>query len=117
MLMKKAVKMICPVIFLIICILVIQFLHLFTEAKSEITYLNFSESVQILENGTEIPFSTDTYSNEGGIIGTYRFTGEIPNGLDSGSLVFEISAMDCILYLNGTEIYSSSSSALCFCSA
>ena len=52
MLMKKAVKMICPVIFLIICILVIQFLHLFTEAKSEITYLNFSESVQILENGT-----------------------------------------------------------------
>lgn len=103
--------MICPVIFLIICILVIQFLHLFTEAKSEITYLNFSESVQILENGTEIPFSTDTYSNEGGIIGTYRFTGEIPNGLDSGSLVFEISAMDCFLYLNGTEIYSSSSSA------
>lgn len=67
MLMKKAVKIICPVIFLIICILVIQFLHLFTEAKSEITYLNFSESVQILENGTEIPFSTDTYSNEGAL--------------------------------------------------
>lgn len=107
--MKKAAKMICPAIFLIICILVIQFLHLFTVTNVEMTYIDFSESVQILEDGTEIPYdNTETYSNEGGITGTYRFTGEIPAGIGNGNLIFEISGMDCALYINDEEVYSSS---------
>lgn len=106
--MKKAVKIICPVIFLAVCVLVVQFLHLFTVTdETDMRYIDFTESVQILEDGTEIPYDTTSYTNEGGITGTYRFSGELPQGT-AGNLIFEISAMACTLYINGAEVYNSS---------
>lgn len=100
----------CPVIFLAVCILVVQFLHLFTVADAEMNYITFTESVQILEDGTEIPYDSTVFSNEGGVTGTYRFSGELPQGA-AGNLIFEISAMDCTLYIDGEEVYRSSSAA------
>lgn len=107
----KAAKFICPAVFLAVCILVIQFMHLFTVSDSEMHYINFTESVQVLANGSETPYDPAVFSNEGGIAGTYRFSGELPQNTGSGNLVFEVSSMACTLYINGDEVYRSEMAA------
>lgn len=107
--MKKVFRWLCPVLFLLIAAAVVWFLHLFTVMDTTMEYINWESSVQIMDDGSEVPFSQDIYSNSTEISGTYRFTGHLPENLSSGYLLFEISGASLTLSLNGTEIYQSSS--------
>lgn len=110
--MKKSIfRWLGPAIFLLTCAGVVWFLHLFTIADENMTYINWDSSVQIMEDGSEVPFHTDEYNNMTDLSGTYRFTGQIPAGLPNGSLLFEVSGLSLTLQLNGTEIYRSSSAS------
>lgn len=109
--MKRIVRWLCPVLFLLICASVIWSLHLFVEVKGHMEYITWDSSVQILSDGTEVPFETDTYSNISDTKGSYRFSGRLPEGLPAGSLFFETSGCSVTLSLNGTEIYRSSAAA------
>lgn len=109
--MKRIVRWLCPVLFLLICAGVIWSLHLFVEVKGHMEYITWDSSVQILSDGTEVPFETDTYSNISDTKGSYRFSGRLPEGLPAGSLFFETSGCSVTLSLNGTEIYRSSAAA------
>lgn len=106
---KSIIRWLGPVIFLLTCAGVVWFLHLFTIADENMTYINWDSSVQIMEDGSEVPFRTDEYNNMTELSGTYRFTGQLPAGLPNGSLLFEVSGLSLTLQLNGTEIYQSSS--------
>ena len=107
-LLRRVSRWLCAILFLLICAGVIWFLHLFTVSEETMTFVNWDSSVQVMEDGTEVPFSADGYSNMTEMTGTYRFTGQLPEGLPSGSLMFEISGCSLTLSLNGTEIYRSS---------
>ena len=72
--MKRIVRWLCPVLFLLICAGVIWSLHLFVEVKGHMEYITWDSSVQILSDGTEVPFETDTYSNISDTKGSYRFS-------------------------------------------
>lgn len=106
---KSIIRWLGPVIFLLTCAGVVWFLHLFTIADENMTYINWDSSVQIMDDGSEVPFRTDEYNNMTELSGVYRFTGQLPAGLQDGSLLFEVSGLSLTLQLNGTEIYRSSS--------
>ena len=84
--MKKVFRWLCPVLFLLIAAAVVWFLHLFTVMDTTMEYINWESSVQIMDDGSEVPFSQDIYSNSTEISGTYRFTGHLPENLSSGYL-------------------------------
>jgi pentatricopeptide repeat protein len=88
---------------------VIWFLHLFSGTDLAITYIDWDSSVQILEDGSEQPFSADIYSNATELSGVYRFTGTIPEGLGNGSLLFETDGLSITLSLNGEMVWRSES--------
>ncbi len=105
--MKSYLRWTCSALFLAAVIAVICFLHLFIKVEDSIKNISWDSSVQILEDGTEQPFFWEGYSNDSDPSGTYRFTGKIPEGLSSGSLVFETTGLDLTLSLNGREIWKS----------
>ena len=107
--MKRIFRWLCPALFLLICTGVIWALHLFVQVEDQIQYITWDSSVRILSDGTEVPFETDTYSNFSDAAGSYRFSGQLPEGLPECSLLFETSCCSVTLSLNGTEIYHSSS--------
>ena len=106
--MEKVLKWIYGLMFLLLCIAVFWFLHLFTVTKQEIIYIDWQTSMQILENGEEKPFIIDEYSTNSEQKGTYRFTASLPENLGNGSLLFETNGLQLTLSLNGEEIYQSS---------
>lgn len=106
--MKKTTRRICSLIFLLLCIAVIWFLHSFTTENKAVVYLDWQAAVQIQPNGTETPFHTENYTNLPQAGGSYRFTAALPEGLGSGSLLFETAGEELTLLLNGKELYRSS---------
>ena len=64
--MKKVFRWLCPVLFLLIAAAVVWFLHLFTVMDTTMEYINWESSVQIMDDGSEVPFSQDIYSNSNG---------------------------------------------------
>lgn len=106
--MKKTARWICPLIFLLLCAVVIWFLHLFTVTDKNITYIKWQSAVQIAEDGAETPYALDgsitTMPEQNG---TFRFVADLPDGLGSGYLLFETSGLELSMSLNGEEIYSS----------
>ena len=67
--MKKVFRWLCPVLFLLIAAAVVWFLHLFTVMDTTMEYINWESSVQIMDDGSEVPFSQDIYSNSTEISG------------------------------------------------
>ena len=106
--MKRILRWLCPALFLLICAGMIWALHRFVVVNGHMEYITWDSSVQILSDGTEVPFETDTYSNTSDAKGSYRFSSHLPEGLPEGSLIFETSGCSVTLSLNGTEIYRSS---------
>lgn len=109
--MKRILRWLCPALFLLICAGMIWALHLFVVVNGHMEHTTWDSAVQILSDGTEVPFETDTYSNISDTKGSYRFSGRLPEGLPAGSLFFETSGCSVTLSLNGTEIYRSSAAA------
>lgn len=105
--MKRHLRWICSALFLAAAITVIWILHFFIRVDDNVTYINWDSSVQIMPDGTEQDFSTDSYTNVPDHTGTYRFTGQLPEGLSSGSLQFEATGLDLTLTLNGRTIWQS----------
>lgn len=106
--MKKAVRWICPVVFLILCAVVFWSLHLFTATDKTMTYIDWQSGVQIAQDGTETPYDhLGEYTNMPGQSGAFRFTATLPEGLGAGYLLFETSGLELSLSLNGGELYSS----------
>ncbi len=106
--MKKAVRWICPVVFLILCAVVFWSLHLFTATDKTMTYIDWQSGVQIAQDGTETPYDhLGEYTNMPGQSGAFRFTATLPEGLGTGYLLFETSGLELSLSLNGGELYSS----------
>ena len=106
--MKRILRWLCPALFLLICAGMIWALHLFVVVNGHMEHTTWDSAVQILSDGTEVPFETDAYSNISDARGSYRFSGHLPEGLPAGSLIFETSGCSVTLSLNGTEIYRSS---------
>ena len=106
--MKRILRWLCPALFLLICAGMIWALHLFVVVNGHMEHITWDSAVQILSDGTEVPFETDAYSNISDARGSYRFSGHLPEGLPAGSLIFETSGCSVTLSLNGTEIYRSS---------
>ena len=73
------------------------------------TYIDWDISVRVMEDGSEQPFSTDTYGNDSELSGTYRFSGTIPEEIGTGNLLFETDGLSLTLSLNGTVIWQSES--------
>lgn len=105
--MKRYLRWICSALFLAAAIAVIWILQLFIQVDDSVTYINWNTSVQILSDGTEQAFSADDYTNVPGHSGTYRFTGQLPEGLPAGSLLFETTGLDLTLSLDGRTIWQS----------
>ena len=70
-------------------------------------YIDWTDSVQVMPDGTEQPFEWDSYSNTSEITGIYRFYGSLPSDLPSGSLLFETNGAVISLTLDGEPIYQS----------
>lgn len=102
--MKRNMKWLFPVLLTVAAIAVIGFFQLFIRTDEQITYIDWDSAYKINDDGTEEPFSWDTYSNDTELTGTYSFIGTLPEGLPSGSLIFETSGLDIILYLNDEEV-------------
>ena len=106
--MRKAVRWICPLVFLLLCAAVIWFLHLFTTTDESLTYIDWQSCVQIAPDGTEIPCEPEDAAADVPEPGdAYRFSAVLPQGLENGYLQFETSGLELTLYLNGTEIHHS----------
>lgn len=108
--MKRVPRWVCPILFLSLCAITLWFLHLFTVVDDTMLYVDWQSSVQISDDGSEQPFTIDEYSNTSDLKGSYRFAGQLPEGITSGYLLFETSGVSLSLSLNGTEIYQSSAS-------
>lgn len=109
--MKKPARWICCILFLLLCLAVISFLHIFTITDKEMQYIVWNSAVEISADGTEQKFTPDEYTNIPEQTGTFRFSGTLPEGLELGELMFSTAGTDLTLYLNGTEIYHSVSTA------
>lgn len=107
--MKQFFSRISPALFLGMTIAVICILHLFTKTDLSMTYIDWDISVRVMEDGSEQPFSTDTYGNDSELSGTYRFSGTIPEEIGTGNLLFETDGLSLTLSLNGTVIWQSES--------
>ena len=106
--MKKSVRLACILIFFALCATVICSLHFFTEAEEDIVYIDWQSAERIEEDGTQTPFDFgELYSNMPSIQGTFRFTSQLPAGLENGSLEFETSDLAMSISLDGEAIYQS----------
>ena len=105
--MKRWIRWICAALFVTAAAFIIWFLHLFTQVDVSMQYIDWTDSVQVMPDGTEQPFEWDSYSNTSEITGTYRFYGSLPTGLPSGSLLFETNGAAVFLTLDGETIYQS----------
>ena len=106
--MKRAARWVCPLLFLLLCAVVIWFLHLFTVSDKTMEYINWQSGVQIGDDGEQTPFALDEYTNMPEVSGSFRFTAQLPEGLGDGTLLFETAGEELSLSLNGQEIYRSS---------
>ena len=105
--MKRHLRRVCSALFLAAAIAVIWILQLFIQVDDNVTYINWDSSVQIMSDGTEQDFSVDSYTNVPDFNGTYRFTGQLPEGLPAGSLLFETTGLDLTVNLDGRTIWQS----------
>ena len=110
--MRRISRLAFPAVFLAAVAAMIWFLHLFTQVEETMSYINWDTSAQVLSDGTEQPFSIETYSNSPEVSGTYRFYGSLPSGLGEGRLLFETSGLDLTLWLDGQCIYQSQVSGI-----
>ena len=109
---RKAARWLFPLILVLLGAAVIWFLHRFTVTDESLYYIDWTSAVRVEADGSETPFDPTAYTNQPEEEGFYRFTGTLPEGLGSGYLLFEISGEDLTLFLNGEEIYASSSASL-----
>lgn len=105
---ERTALVICPLVFLVLCAVVIWFLHVFTVTEESMSLINWESAVQIAEDGTEQALELQGYTNMPEGAGTFRFTASLPQGLEDGYLLFETSGEELTLYLDGEEIYRSS---------
>mgnify|MGYP007060413756 CR=1 FL=1 len=105
--MRKPAQRICCIVFLLLCLAVVGFLHIFTVTDSEIQYIVWDSAAEICADGTRREFVPDEYTNIPEQTGVYCFSGTLPEGLGLGELMFSTAGADLTLYLNGTEIYHS----------
>lgn len=106
--MKRLSRWVYPILFLCLCAIVVWFLRLFTQVDQTMLYIDWESSTRIEQDGSQHPFSWDSYSNTDNPEGTYCFTAQLPQGISSGYLLFETSGLSLSLSLNGEEIYQSS---------
>lgn len=109
--MRRLTRWACPILFLILCITVFWFLHLFTVVDDSMQYIDWTSSVEVMPDGTEEPFIWENYSNTTELSGTYRFSGKLPRRHSPGNLLFEITGAELSLSINGEELYHSSVSS------
>ncbi|MDO4554947.1 MAG: GHKL domain-containing protein [Lachnospiraceae bacterium] len=104
---KSSFHWLWPLLFLLLCGIVIWFLHLFIVENGYTEYIIWDSSVQLNDDGTETNISVDTISNTTDLTGSFRFSGELPANLPAGTLMFETTNLDLTLLLNDTEIFHS----------
>ncbi|MDO4337974.1 MAG: GHKL domain-containing protein [Eubacteriales bacterium] len=110
--MKRWVRWIFPALFFLAAAAVIWFLHLFVQVDVSMSYIDWSSSVRISSDGTEEPFSFETYSDNTALTGTYRFTGALPEDLPAGYLLVEITGLNLTLELNGETLCEAQASSV-----
>lgn len=106
---KRVLRCCCAAVFLLLCVAVVLFLQRFTNSESPASYLEWSGMWLVSSDGEAEPFSADNIpaAGEGGY---YRFEAELPADTANGDwLLFEIANAEIAVYLDGQEIYRSSS--------
>lgn len=107
--MKRFLRWFCPALFLVTAFAVISFLQLFVKVDRSMSYVDWTDSVQLMPDGTEQPFEIGTYGNVSDLSGTYRFSGTLADGLGTGNLLFETPGLSLTVDLNGKTIWQSES--------
>lgn len=106
---KRVLRCCCAAVFLLLCVAVVLFLQRFANSESPANYLEWSGMWLVSSDGEAEPFSADSIPAAGGG-GYYRFEAELPADTANGEwLVFEIANAEIAVYLDGQEIYRSSS--------
>lgn len=103
--MKKFFKWMFPLLFLLLCAGVFRFLWTFTSVKQMMQYISWDSILQVNEDGSLTPYTPDAYGNTGSAsqVGkVFRLSAVIPEGLGTGTLLFETSGEELALWLNGT---------------
>ncbi len=105
--MKRFLKWVFPLLFVLTCVGTVGFLQLFTVVDGSPAYIEWDTSVAVADDGTETPVSSRDISNTTDLEGTYRFTGKLPASLPAGYLLFETSGLSLTLELDGKPVYAS----------
>lgn len=111
--MKKAMPICLAVAFLLVCVGLLAFLHQFTIAETNATYLKWETTSIVSPDGTERPFDALDGKPELADGECFRFTTTLPERATSGtSLIFEVSGASLSVSLDEQELYASSSAQL-----
>ena len=106
--MTRWLKMICMVIFLVICAGVGWFLLQFTESAPPFDYLVWEEGAVVAADGSETAFDASGIAPQLEEGETLRYALTLPQGRTSGEwLIFETAGLECAVLLDGEEIWYS----------
>lgn len=111
--MKRAVKPVCILAFLLLAAAVLLFLHAFTRAEDGVRYLEWSSAAVVSGAGTGegrafSPLGEAPALEEGEY---YRFSTTLPERAGEQELLFELSGMELTLRLDGRELFYSAAPA------
>ena len=109
--MKRFLTWAVPILIVLVSVGILWFLHLFTVVDQEMTYIDWTAAVRLDGDGQEEPLDLTSYSDQTELSGIYRFTGELPQGLPAGYLLFETSGAAITLSLNSQVLWESSAAA------
>ena len=109
--MKKFTYCVCGAVFICICILTLAFLNRFTDYELTINFLSWENSEIVGADGSARSFAADDTAqapelNENEY---FRFTGTLTDTAPGSELIFDVSAEELTLFIDGAEVYSSRS--------
>ena len=107
--MKRLKRVVCILLFLAVGVAALLFLRAFAQSGESIHYLDWSGARVVSADGGETafdPLSAPLDLEEGEF---YRFTAVLPEREEEEYLVFEVTGLELALFLDGRELYFSSS--------
>lgn len=97
----------CCLIFLIVCVLTILFLHTFMADQNPYTYITWEEMSQVGEDGMPLPLDPEVFMPEVGV--QYVFSAQVGKIPKHAMLLFGASNAEIVITLDGTELYRAAS--------
>lgn len=110
---KKMARFGAGLAFALVCIALMMFLHRFTDMSGSVTYLEWDSTALLRADGTEQVFDPAGVPPSAAPGEAYRLTAALPPRADTGTcLLFEVSGLDCEVWLDGQALYASAAATL-----